>query len=479
MEPDRKVALKAYEILKVRRKSRILSSLVPGLGQIYQGRYLTGFSFLATFSFPFYYWYLLGFPVNYGSVTLLGAQALLYGLQVADAGRGTYRETSPCEDFCPAGVKVPTFMAFCEEGRFEEAFGVFFLSSPFPFTLGELCPAPCEERCGILPERPLKIREVHREMARKVLENLKLKKRKPFFPLVKKRVAVIGGGVAGITAAYYLASCGVEVDLFEREKELGGIINYIPEFKVDRELVRREIEYATSFQNLRVLTGREVSERPEGYDAVVIAVGAQKEKRLKGVEGEGIVYPLEFLKRPPELHHKRIAVIGAGDTAIDVARLGVKLGADVSVFYRGRPEEIRAQRRELSEAVKEGVKIYTDCSLLEVKGREIVLNCGKFEFDYLVPAIGFEVDTEKLKELSAGGKSFVTGDAASGMTTFVEACGRAKETAGKVLKSLGLGERAWFTVDIYRKKPEKPSGENLFIVSESSLCQHCGIKVKS
>ena len=125
------------------------------------------------------------------------------------------------------------------------------------------------------------------------------------------------------------------------------------------------------------------------------------------------------------------------------------------------------------------MKIYTDCSLLEVKGKEIVLNCGKFEFDYLVPAIGFEVDTEKLKELSAGGKSFVTGDAASGMTTFVEACGRARETAGKVLKSLGLGERAWFTVDIYRKKPEKPSGENLFIVSESSLCQHCGIKVKS
>ncbi len=479
MEPDRKIALKAYEILKRKRRNFLLSVAVPGLGQVAEGRVLTGTSIFSIFSFPFYYWYLLGFDFNYGSVTLLGAQSLLYGLQLLDAKKGVSRETSPCEDFCPAGVKVPTFMAFCEEGNFEEGLGTFFLSSPFPFTLGELCPAPCEEKCGILPERPLRIREVHREMAKIVLENLPLKEREPFFPETDRRVAVIGGGLAGITVAYYLSSCGVQVDLFEKEEKLGGIINYIPDFKFDRKTVEKEIAYATSFRNLRIFTGREVREPLNEYDAVVISVGAQLEKRLEGVEGENVIYPLSFLKNPPEVKGKRVAVVGAGDTAIDVARLGVRLGADVFVFYRGDAEGIRAQKKELSAAVKEGVKVYTNCSIEEVKGTELKLSCGSFSFDYLIPAVGFEVDRELLKKLSSGENSFITGDAAAGMSTFVEACGKARKTAAEVLKKLKLSDRAWFTIDIYRGKPAKVSGSNLFVVSESSLCQHCGIKVKS
>ncbi len=478
MEPDRKVALESIRLIRKRKKSRLLSSFLPGLGQMYEKRYLTGLSFFTLFSFPFYYWYLLGFPVNYGSITLAGAQLLLYGLQVLDAGKGSVRETSPCEDFCPAGVKIPSFMACCEEGKPEEGFGIFFLSAPFPFTLGELCPAPCEEKCGILPERPLRIREVHREMGRLVLEKLEIKKREPFLPLTGKRVAVIGGGLAGITAAYYLASAGVHVDLFEREKELGGIINYIPNFKLNRELVKKEIEYALSFKNIRVFRETEIKEKPEGYDWTVVSVGAGLEKRLREVEGEKVIYPLEFLKNPPDLKGKRLAVIGAGDTALDVARLGVRLGADVSIFYRGEAEKVRAQERELSRAISEGVKLYTGCSVKGIEGGELLLSCGRFSCDYVVPAVGFEVDRETVEKLS-GERVSVTGDAATGMTTFVEACQRARETAAEVLKKLRLSDRAWFTVDIYREKPRKISGENLFIVSESSLCQHCGTKVRS
>jgi len=479
MEPDRKVALKAFKLIKERRKSQLLSALVPGAGQVYRRRYLTGLSFFTLFSFPFYYWYLLGFPINYGSLTLAGAQALLYGLQVLDAGRGESRETSPCEDFCPIGAKIPSFMAYCEAGNPEDGVGIFFLSSPFPFTLGELCPAPCEEKCGILPERPLKIREVHREMAKAFLEKVTVKEREPFFAKVDKKVAVVGGGLAGITAAYYLASCGVQVDLYEKGNQLGGLINYIPKFKFNSKLVKREIEYATSFKNLKVFTNRKVEEEPKGYDAVVVAVGSQVEKRLEGIEGEKVVYPLSFLKRPPELRGKKLIVLGAGDTALDVARLGVRLGADVSVLYRGDATGIRAQRRELSAAVKEGIKVYTNCAVKGLKERVVELSCGEFEFDYLVPAIGFEVNRGLVEKLSKGKNTFVTGDAASGMTTFVEACGRARKTAVEVLNRLGLSERAWFTVDIYRGKPDRVSGKNLFIVSESSLCQHCGVKVRS
>ena len=476
MEPDRRVALEAIEILRKRKRNALLSIFIPGLGQIVEGRILTGISFLSILSFPFYYWYLLGFPVNYGSASLLCAQALLYALQILDAQRGKTRETSPCEDFCPIKAKIPSFMASCESGNFEDGFGLFFLSSPFPLTLGEICPAPCEEKCGILPGKPLRIREVHREMARIVLEKLEIEEREPFLPETGKRVAIVGGGLAGITAAYYLASCGVMVDLFEKEKELGGLINYIPRFKLNMELIKKEIEYATSFKNLNVFTEREIKGKLFDYDAVIISIGSQVEKKLE-TDGEGIIYPLNFLKDPPELKGKKLAVLGAGDTAIDVAILGAKLGADVSVFYRGNIENIRA--KEVSTALKEGVKIYTNCLLKKTEEKTIHLSCGSFKFDYLVPAIGFETDRKLINKLSAGKNTFVTGDASSGMTTFVEACGRARETAAEVLRRLKLSERIWFTVDIYREKPKKGSGSNLFVLSESSLCQHCGVRVRS
>lgn len=482
MEPDRLFALKGAEILRRRKKAQRLSLVLPGLGQIYEGRKLTGISIFSIFAFPFYYLYLLDFPINYGSLTLLISQALLYALQAYDAGRGKKRETSPCEDFCPAGVKVPSFMSLCEKGELEKAFGVFFLSSPFPFTLGELCPAPCEEKCGVLPERPLRIREVHREMARKILEEMEIKEREPFFPEVKKNVAVIGGGVAGITAAYYLASAGVQVDLFEKENELGGILNIIPDFKLNRELAKREIDFATSFKNLHVYLNREVKEKLEGYDAVVLSVGAQKERKLdkellRNFRGR-VIYPLEFFKNPPHLEGKKVAVIGAGDTAFDVSRLAVSKGAEVVVIYRGGSSQIRANKRELTEAIKEGIRIYTECELKGSEGGILIFSCGNYSPDYIVPAIGFEVDKELLSKL--GGKNiFITGDAATGMTTFVEASGRARETAYRILKKLGLKDRAWFTVDFYFPKPKRGSGSNLFVASESSLCQHCGIKVRS
>jgi len=472
---DREFALKGAEVLRRRKRALYFSLLVPGLGQIYEGRWLTGGAILFIFLFPFYYLYLIGKIFSYGGVALIASQALLYALQAYDALRGGKRETSPCEDFCPAEVNVPSFMAYCEEGDLEGAYGVFMGRAPFPFTLGEICPASCEEKCGILPERPLRIREVHREFGKSVLEKLKVKEREPFFPEVNKRVAVVGGGVAGLTVAYYLASAGVQVELFEKEKELGGTLNLVPPFKLDRELFKKEIKLITSFKNLKIHTGVKVEGKLEGFDKVVVAVGATVERRLEREDGR-IVYPTQFLKNPPELQGKRVAVIGAGDTAFDVARVAARRGAEVSVFYRGEAKNIRAAKKEVEAAIGEGVKVYTGCSLEKFTGEGALFSCGEAKFDIVVPAIGFEIDREVIEKI---GGDFITGDAAAGMSSAVEAIGRARETAFKVLKELGLGHRAWFSVDFYRPKPKNPKGRKGFIAQESSLCQHCGVKVKS
>jgi len=474
-EEDKELALKLYKRRLKRKRCFYLSFLLPGLGQFCQGRRVSGFLFFLFFFFPFYYLYLIGNLLSYGGVALIISQLTLYLLQLYDAYKESQRETSPCEDFCPAGVLVPTFMSFCQRGDFEKAFASFLLRAPFPYTLGELCPAQCEKECGVLPGRSLKIREVHREFGRLVLESMEIKERAPFFNKVSKKVAVVGGGVAGLTVAYYLASCGVEVELFEKENTLGGTLNYVPDFKLNRELFKREIDFLTSFKNIKVHTGVELKERPEGFDVVVVAVGSQVEKKAP-FSSDRVIYPLSFLRNPPQLLGKRVLIIGAGDTAFDVARLTVRKGGEAVVFYRGKAERVRASDKEVRDSIREGVKLYTECELLKVEGRRALFSCGSSEFDYIVPAIGFERDLKLIESLKG---DFVTGDAVYGMTTAVEAIGRARKTAYEALKKLGLSDRAWFMEDYYVEKPESVSGENLFVVSESSLCQHCGIRVRS
>ncbi len=471
-----------HKTIKKRKKAFLLSLFIPGLGQIYSGRKLTGFILLLLFIFPFYYLYLVGGALNYGTSSLFLAQILLYILQAIDAKRGEKRETSPCEDFCPAGVNVPSLMALSEKGDFIDAVGSFFTRSPFPFTLGEICPAPCESKCGILPGRPLKIREVHRELGKLFLISNEITKRKPFFPPVKRKVAVVGGGIAGLTTAYYLASCGVEVILFEKENSPGGLLNLIPDFKLDKNLLKKEIEFVTSFENIKAFLNREVNpEEFQDFDAVVLATGSQFEKKLDiPVNGKpNIVYPINFLKKPPNLQGKKLVVIGAGDTAFDVARLGIRLGASVTVAYRGERENMKAQSREILKAMKEGVKIRFNCEPKEIRDKVAIFSCGSLEFDILVPAIGFHKNQKALKLAKKNKKFFIAGDAKRGVSTAVEAANDGRRVAYEILKQFSLEERAWFISDFYFEKSEIPKGKNLFIVSESSLCKHCGKEVKS
>jgi len=305
--------------------------------------------------------------------------------------------------------------------------------------------------------------------------------------LLSANVLIVGAGGLGSPASIYLASAGVKVDLFEKEGELGGLLNLIPDFKLDKAHLQREIEFVISFKNIKIFLNSEIRSKLKGYDFIVIATGAQKAKKLDiPIKGNPeILYPLSFLKTPPELKAKRVVIIGAGDTAFDVARLTVRNGGEALVFYRGEAKNVRAQKREVNTAVREGVRIYTNCQPELVEDNKIKFSCGEVEFDYLVPAIGFEKDREIFKTFGVSGEKlfengvFVVGDSLGGVSSVVEAVRDGRTAAYEILKKLGLWDRAWFMVDFYRPKPEKTSGENLFIVSEASLCQHCGIKVKS
>ena len=131
------------------------------------------------------------------------------------------------------------------------------------------------------------------------------------------------------------------------------------------------------------------------------------------------------------------------------------------------------------------MRIYTDCNPISIKGNKVNFSCGATDFDYLVPAIGFEKDKELLKSFGISGEKlyengiYLAGDVLSGMSTAVNAVKEGRKVAEQILKDLGLSERAWFSLDFYVPKPTKSCGRNIFIVSESSLCQHCGIRVKS
>ncbi len=489
--PDEKFQELGIERLKTLRRNFFLSLLFPGLGQILSGRVKTGIFFMFVFFFPFYYLYLIGASLDYGTLSFLTVQIFIYVFQALDAGKQPFRESSPCEDFCPASVNVPSFMSLVSSGNYSEAVGLFYTSNPFPFTLGEICPAPCEEKCGILPDRSLNIRLVHREIGKEFLESLQGIKREPVFPVGKKKVAVIGSGPAGITVSYFLASCGLNVDIFEKESIPGGLINAVPDFKINKELAKREIEFALSYSNIKVNLNRTVNSIEElgSYDAVVVSVGCSKDKELEiPVNTENLIKPLNFLLSTPDVRGKRVLVIGAGDTAFDVARLTVRNGGEAFVFYRKDFDSIKAQRREVESAMKEGVKIYTRYVPLKVEqnvaffkrdGKEV-----KVEFDFLVPAIGFERDDALLEKFGVdpgkkvNGRVFLCGDVWLGPSTVVEACGDARLTAYEVLKTLKLKDRAWFMLDFYvpRKENISPKGE---IEAEAALCQHCGMKVRS
>ena len=277
----------------------------------------------------------------------------------------------PCVSQCPAGVDIPGYVALVAEGRYGDAVRLIRKDNPLPAVCGLICEHPCEVRCRrTMVDDPVNIRGLKR-FAVDHAGDVPLP-----VPAVStgKKVAVIGGGPGGISAAYYLTLMGHQVTIFEQRKKLGGMLRYgIPNYRLPREELDREISHLLSL-GIHVKTEVTVGEDPniadlrEEYDAVYIAIGAHIDRKI-GIEGEeaqGVISAVELLREigddeMPDFTGKEIVVIGGGNVAMDVARSAVRLGAKrVRIAYRRRRVDMTAMEEEIEGAIEEG------CELLDL-----------------------------------------------------------------------------------------------------------------
>lgn len=295
---------------------------------------------------------------------------------------------APCQSACPVGTQVWRYVAHLRRGEYDDAYRVIRQVNPFPSVCGRVCHHPCEDRCraGASGQEPVSIRALKRFATENVGADAIRPQEHPDAGPNAPRVAVVGAGPAGLTAASELASQGCKVTIFEAEAEPGGLlVAAIPEFRLPRNVVRREIEsliHGNITLECNKALGRDITIDgllEQGFDAVFVAVGAHKDRRLN-LEGEDVegVYPaLEFLKTF-NLHGKslakgRVGIIGGGNCAVDAARIAVRQEgvSSVTIIYRRTRNEMPAFEEEIDAAIEEGVILEQLVSPLKIHAQEI------------------------------------------------------------------------------------------------------------
>lgn len=290
------------------------------------------------------------------------------------AGACTNLFVAPCENACPIHMNIPGYLTLFKEGRLDDAYAFLLQDNPLPASTGRVCHHPCQARCRRNEvDGTVSTREVHRYIADTVHEDKTASRRVPVKKLkpTGKKVAIVGAGPAGLTAAYYLARFGHGVTVYEAFPQAGGMLTYgIPEFRLPKKVVQTEVGLikrlgVTFVFNTRIGKDKSIATLRKENDAVFLAIGAHREAalRIPGEDAEGVLSGVEFL-RDVNLGKQvsvgaRTVVIGGGNVAIDAARVAKRLGSEVSILYRREKSDMPADEEEIEQAEEEGIPIMT------------------------------------------------------------------------------------------------------------------------
>ena len=407
----------------------------------------------------------------------------------------------PCVAVCPAHVDIPGYIALAKAGRYEDAVRLIRKDNPFPAVCGYVCEHPCEARC-----RRITVDDVVNicGIKRYAVDHASSIPTPPCAEPTGKTVAVVGGGPAGLTAAYFLTLMGHKVTVYEQRPKLGGMLRYgIPDYRLPQDVLDGDIQYildtgVEAVTNTSVGKDIQFDEIKEKYDVAYISIGAHDDKKL-GIEGEdanGVVSAVQLLLAAgegnlPDLSGKRVAVIGGGNVAMDACRTSLRLGAkSVTCVYRRRVDDMTALKEEIEEAQAEGVEMMTlhapdhieanaegnvtalwaqpqIISAVGADGRTGVRKADKelvrIPCDYIVVAIGQAINAKPFEEhgvrLKRGNimaddfayvaeNIFAGGDAVYGPATVIRAVAAGKAAAANIDSYLGFDHKISVDVDI-------------------------------
>ena len=420
-------------------------------------------------------------------------------------GNCTYHinQPVPCVALCPAGVDIPGYIALIREGRCADAVRLIRKDNPFPTACALICEHPCEARC----RRNMLDSSVNiRGLKRYAVDNAGVVPAPVCGPSTGKRVAIVGGGPSGLSAAYYLQLMGHSCTVFELRPKLGGMLRYgIPNYRFPRERLQEDIDCILSTgveikYTTKIGESLTIDDLRRQYDAVYVSIGAQSDKKV-GIEGEeskNVYSAVDLLgsigsDNPPDFTGKRVVVIGGGNVAMDCVRSSLRLGAsEAKIVYRRRKEDMTALPEEVDGALEEGcglmqlhapLRIEADengnaCALwaqpqiigkIDAWGRAKVSAAAKepvrIAADVVVVAIGQGIETRHFEQAGMSVKRgnlaalpdgmvsdlpgvFAGGDCVTGPATVIRAIAAGKVAAANIDNYLGFNHQISVDVDI-------------------------------
>ena len=402
---------------------------------------------------------------------------------------GTFEQPIPCVTRCPAHVDIPGYIALAGEDRCEDAVRLIRKDNPFPTACALICEHPCEARCRRnMIDDSINIRGMKRYIIDQAPANTV-----PVpvcAPPTGKKVAIIGGGPSGLTAAYFLQLMGHQCTIFEEKKQLGGMLCYgIPSYRFPRERLHQDIDAILStgmeVKLNAVVSIDKMKQIQKTYDAVYVSIGAHTDKKL-GLEGEdskNVISAVDMLRKIgdgdyPDFSGKRVVVVGGGNVAMDCARTAIRAHASaVSIVYRRRQEDMTALPAEVEGAIAEGIELVTLKSPLRVEADKDGNVCAlwvqpqmigpvrggrpspkkanmpeeRIACDIILVAIGQDIVVDPFVEfgLAVNRNRIVTNDGNATSMDGIFAAGDCVTGPATVIKAIAAGKSAAANIDEY------------------------------